>query len=97
MLEVLFLEIMNGIKELANFKRCPNGHTVDDDMRFCPICGAEITFGGIRFCPNCGKERQPTDKFCAQCGYPFIQQSIIQQPKEEKNDDFSFFGFLWID
>lgn len=97
MLEVLFWEIMSGIKELACIKRCPNGHTVNDDMRFCPICGAEIMYGGIRFCPNCGKERQPTDKFCAQCGYPFIQQPIIRQSKEEKNDDFSFFGFLWID
>ena len=83
---------MSGIKELANIKRCPNGHSVTDDMRFCPICGAEIAFNGLRFCPNCGKERHLADKFCAQCGNPFVQQ-----PKEEKNDDFSFFGFLWID
>lgn len=91
----LFLEIMSGTKELANIKCCPNGHSVTGDMRYCPICGAEIMLSGIRFCPNCGKERNPTDRFCAQCGYPFMRP--IQQPKEKSDNDFSFFGFLWID
>lgn len=75
---------MSGINKIIKAKRCPNGHVITDDMNFCPICGAEISNVVMRFCPNCGKERQPTDKFCAQCGYPFIQQPIIQHPKEEK-------------
>lgn len=87
---------MSGTKELAKIRRCPNGHAVSDDMKYCPLCGVDISFTGIRFCPNCGKERQVTDKFCAQCGYPFIQQPFIQQSKEEKSDDFSFFVFWWI-
>ncbi|MBR6187889.1 MAG: zinc ribbon domain-containing protein [Prevotella sp.] len=86
---------MNGTKDLAKVKRCPNGHAVSDDMKYCPVCGVEISITGIRFCPNCGKERHVTDKFCSNCGFPFEQQ--IVEKEEEKNDDFSFFGFLWID
>ena len=39
-----------------------------DDMRFCPVCGAEIENGGMRFCPNCGKELEKNVKFCGSCG-----------------------------
>jgi uncharacterized membrane protein YvbJ len=42
----------------------------------------------MQFCQNCGKERRLADKFCAQCGYAFVKH-----PKEENNDDISFF---WI-
>lgn len=83
---------MSGIKEITKAKRCPNGHSVTDDMNFCPVCGAEISAVGMRFCPNCGEGRQPSDRFCTHCGFPFEQR-----PKEELNDDFSFFGFLWVD
>ena len=96
MLEFLSLEIMSGIKEIVNIKRCPNGHFVGDDMRYCPVCGAQITGNGMRYCSNCGKERHPTDKFCAHCGFPFISQ-VVQHVQEEKDDSFSFFGFLWFD
>lgn len=83
---------MSGTKDIIKTRICPNGHRVGDDMRFCPICGAEITIDGIRFCPNCGQERQSMDRFCTNCGLSF-KQNI----KEKKDDDFSFFGFLWID
>ena len=96
MQEVLSLEIMSGIKEIANSKVCPNGHSVNDGMRYCPVCGAEITVNGMGYCPNCGKERHPTDKFCAYCGFPFVSQ-VVLHVQEEKDDYFSFFGFLWFD
>lgn len=92
MQEVFSLEIMSGIKELANIKKCPNGHVVNDGMKYCPKCGAEVSTIGMHFCPNCGKERQVCDNFCTHCGFPFVQP-----PPKEKNDDFTFFGFLWFD
>lgn len=84
---------MSGIKELANKRSCPNGHAVSDDMKFCPVCGSEIQDIGIRFCTNCGYKRNETDKFCPQCGKPFGYHQV----EKKKNDDSSFFGFLWID
>lgn len=86
---------MSGTKDLSIVKQCPNGHSVSDDMNYCPVCGAEVSLNGIRFCPNCGKERQIQDRFCSNCGFPFEQP--IGLKRETKNDDFSFFGFLWID
>jgi len=83
---------MSGIKNIVKERICPNGHHVSCDMRFCPICGAEIGENCMRFCPNCGKERQQGDLFCTNCGFSFEQKG-----KEDKDDDFSFFGFLWID
>ena len=65
-------------------------------MAFCGNCGTQL-INGVKFCPNCGKERDTTDNFCAKCCYPFYQQSTLQKPKEDNNDDFSFFGFLWKD
>ena len=94
MKEVLFLEIMSGINKLTKVRRCPNGHTVGDDMRFCPICGTEISSSEICFCPNCGTKRLLKDKFCSNCGLSFFQ---VPMQKDEKNEDSSFFGFLWID
>lgn len=85
---------MSRINEIAYRKQCPNGHAVSDEMNFCPVCGAEISSGSIRFCPNCGIERQATDRFCQNCGLPFFLQP---QRMEEKSEDSSFFGFLWID
>jgi uncharacterized membrane protein YvbJ len=94
MLVVLFLEIMNGTNDIVKVRKCPNGHPVTDDMKFCPVCGTDITNVGIRFCPNCGKERQSGDMFCTNCGLSFKQEM-----EKEKDDDngFSFFGFFWID
>lgn len=71
MLEVLFLEIMSGIKDVVKVGRCPNGHPVSDEMKFCPVCGSEIAVGGMRFCPNCGQKRQNMDRFCTNCGFLF--------------------------
>ena len=54
-------------------KKCPNGHTVGDNVKFCPTCGAEITENGERFCQSCGNERKGTEKFCSQCGTPYLK------------------------
>ena len=83
---------MSGTNEIRKMKKCPNGHVINDDVKFCPVCGVEISAVGRHFCPNCGKARLATDNFCTYCGFPFMQPL-----KEEKNDDFSFFGFLWFD
>lgn len=88
MQEVSFLEIMSGIKEIRKMRKCPNGHVVDDNMKFCPVCGTGISAVGLNYCSNCGKDRQATDNFCTYCSFPFVQPL-----KEEKNDDFSLF---WI-
>lgn len=50
---------------------CPNGHEVNDSVRFCPICGAELKEGGTKFCKKCGNERKGTENFCSKCGTPF--------------------------
>lgn len=50
---------------------CPNGHEVNDSVRFCPVCGTELKEGGTKFCKKCGNERKGTEKFCSKCGTPF--------------------------
>lgn len=53
-------------------RQCPNGHEVNDLVKYCPKCGAEIQEKTeVRFCKKCGYERKGTEKFCAHCGYPF--------------------------
>lgn len=42
-------------------RKCPNGHDVSDDVKYCPKCGAEIQENvaeDIRFCKKCGQERK---------------------------------------
>ena len=56
-------------------RKCPNGHDVSDDVKFCPKCGAEIQKNvaeDARFCKKCGQERKRTEKFCSHCGTPFF-------------------------
>ena len=50
--------------------KCPNGHEVANNVKFCPTCGVEIVSGN-KFCTKCGSERMGTEKFCSQCGIPF--------------------------
>lgn len=52
-------------------KQCPNGHSVGDNVKFCPECGAEIVDSSAKFCAKCGNERKGNEKFCSQCGTPF--------------------------
>lgn len=59
-------------------KMCPNGHEVNDNVRFCPICGAEVSSGGSRFCKKCGNERLGTENFCSKCGTPFEGASTLR-------------------
>lgn len=37
--------------------KCPNGHVVADNVKYCPTCGAEI-ISGNKFCTKCGSERK---------------------------------------
>ena len=52
-------------------KNCPNGHEVNDNLNYCPKCGAEIIDNGAKFCAKCGNERKGKEKFCSKCGTPF--------------------------
>ena len=71
-------------------KRCPNGHEVSGDVKFCPQCGAEMledVAEDVRFCKKCGNERKGVEKFCSHCGHPFygnIEAMVgIQDSQEE--------------
>lgn len=70
-------------------RQCPNGHAVNDDVKYCPTCGAEI-IGGNKFCTKCGSVRKGTEKYCSQCGTPFdivpTNERIIF--KEETDNTF---------
>lgn len=55
---------------IVNMKICPNGHEVNDDVKYCPTCGAEIIIGN-KFCTKCGSVRKGTEKYCSHCGTPF--------------------------
>ena len=56
---------------------CPNGHEVNDHVRFCPTCGAEVSSGESRFCKKCGNKRLGTENFCSKCGTPFDGVSTL--------------------
>lgn len=73
-------------------KLCPNGHQVDDDLRFCPQCGQEI-IEYLNFCPKCGQKRSGSERFCMSCGtlleknHTAITQTeepINNKPKKKK-------------
>ena len=71
-------------------KKCPNGHEVSDNVKFCPQCGAETVDSNKEFCSNCGKERKENEKFCSHCGTPFgsIPNNSPIIDEEEKNRGF---------
>lgn len=63
-------------------RRCPNGHAVPDDVRFCPTCGAQVqdqtssTQGG-------GQQQQQQQQYQQQAGY---QQPGQQQQGYQYSD-----------
>ncbi len=52
--------------------KCPNGHEVNSQVKFCPICGADLR--GTQFCTNCGGERNGDEEICPHCGKPYFIQ-----------------------
>ncbi len=62
--------------------KCPNGHEISDNMKFCPICGAEIKEKMKIVCKNCGYEQIDIEKFCPQCGTPFDDNTLIPNAKK---------------
>ena len=50
--------------------KCPNGHDVNSQVKFCPICGVDLR--GIKYCTNCGNERNGDGEICPHCGKPFL-------------------------
>lgn len=65
-------------------KKCPNGHEVSDEVKFCPICGAEVVEKKARFCPQCGYERQGSEKFCPKCGAAFEASKVVEKKKSRR-------------
>ena len=52
--------------------KCPNGHEVNGQVKFCPTCGADLR--GTKFCTNCGGERNGDEDICPHCGKPYLIQ-----------------------
>lgn len=71
-------------------RKCPNGHEVSGDVKFCPQCGAEMledVAEDVRFCKKCGNERKGVEKFCSHCGHPFygnIEAMVGNQDSQEE-------------
>ena len=59
-------------------KKCRNcGSEIEDDARFCQVCGTPVEEMNIAeekqeagFCSNCGNPLRPGAKFCGSCGAP---------------------------
>lgn len=62
--------------------KCPNGHEVNSQVKFCPICGADLR--GTRYCPDCGYERNGDEKVCPQCGSTFDTQDTYDFDIDDK-------------
>ena len=60
--------------------KCPNGHEVNGQVKFCPTCGADLR--RMKFCTNCGYERNGDEKVCPQCGRPFDTQGTYDEKAE---------------
>ena len=74
---------------------CPNGHEVNDVVKFCPKCGTEIIEDDseeIHFCMKCGHKRKGLEKFCTHCGYSFygrVNTSLDHHTTEETSHSSS--------
>lgn len=80
-------------------KKCPNGHEVNDNLNFCPKCGAELKQSGIKFCKKCGTARKSAEKFCSKCGTPFDGIPMTQptsQPISSYDESETFTDFKKI-
>ncbi len=64
--------------------KCPNGHQVNRNAKFCPTCGAIIKDNGKTVCKKCGNEQKEGEKFCSQCGTPYESSSIPTTKKSSK-------------
>ena len=57
---------------------CPKcGKMLEDGMRFCDNCGAQILDAAV--CPNCGEPILPGYAFCQKCGAP-VGQTAAPNP-----------------
>ena len=74
--------------------KCPNGHEVNDNVKYCSTCGAEIVSVN-KFCTKCGSERKGTEKFCSQCGTP-IAIAIGYATKSWWWGGGTFLGLLFL-
>ena len=77
-------------------KMCPScGNTLDDNQKFCSVCGQSVPSAPSQpvqtamptaqptysVCPKCGATNAPGAKFCVTCGFNFAAQpEAPQQP-----------------
>ncbi len=62
------------------------GKEIDDDARFCPLCGHDLS--QLIKCPNCGSLLERDSKFCVYCGSP-VGVSEEETPADIVTDDDS--------
>ncbi len=66
--------------------KCPNGHEINGQGKFCPTCGADLRV--TKFCTNCGFERNGDEDICPHCGKPYLIQNntsdIIKRGSSKK-------------
>lgn len=79
---------------------CPKcGQTIDDGVKFCPICGENLAAYAAApqqpaeenkpaFCAGCGAPMEPGLKFCPKCGTP---AGTAQKPKAKAKIDKKWF------
>jgi len=71
---------------VATNMKCPNGHEVNGQVKFCPTCGADLR--GTKFCTNCGSERNGDEDICPHCGKPYLihneTSAIIERSSSKK-------------
>lgn len=67
---------------------CPKcGAVVDDNAKFCPVCGEPIPAPApqaepqkqVKYCPKCGAAYEGTPAFCPGCGASLTVQNFGQQ------------------
>ena len=62
--------------------KCLNCHKIiDDDSKFCPLCGKPILTE--RICPGCGLSNSLSSRFCKECGTP-LEEVEASAPKTTK-------------
>ena len=67
--------------------KCPDcSNEIDQDSRFCPLCGHQLVV--LSKCRDCGKNLSPNARFCSRCGTA-TEQSASEVICEECGTDLA--------
>lgn len=59
------------VRRSSSAARCQNcGASIPEDKKYCPYCGASVSFKKTLHCRNCGAVIEAGKKFCGDCGTP---------------------------